>query len=458
MVSIGIGPGPGTWAFVLIPLKCKQVVHYCFSQSVEKSRKLAERRQINLEARDSKFDEDVRITPMKRPSSVESIYFPEGTIELDRYEKGSICSSRSSTSGFGSMTSRNTGRFISHGKPVSGGLALVLDPRDVRKSGSVPDVRSAYLEQHLKSNQSYRGSQSSLENIQEMTSSSSEVTNGGRRRKFSQRPIKYNTVGVRGNCADNLYNPNRGGLTLPGKRLQTRAIVHARRASQDSGISRLTKTGSDLSMTFRSHYEDPQEVMRQESTNGEHAVAGINEKSIDSKAGFRPISPASSSTDYLYSTVKKPKKPVILSKPSKDVYSSVNKSETKPVILTKPNKPIYTGVNTSNFKPDILANTNKDIYSSVNDSDVMSYHREDSPTSVVSLEENNNEHLDKDGKDADESVVFDIRGGHCATISNGEHYALMHTFKPTRDYEDVHVSAESESHLSTFAVKTELTI
>ena len=115
-------------------------------------------------------------------------------------------------------------------------------------------------------------------------------------------------------------------------------------------------------------------------------------------------------------------------------------------------------MNTSNFKPDTLANTNKDIDSSVNDSDVMSYHREDSPTSIVSLEENNNEHLDKGGKDADGSVVFNIRGGRCATTSKGEHYALMHTFKPTRDYEEVHLSGNSESHLSTFAVKTELTI
>ena len=178
------------------------------------------------------------------------------------------------------------------------------------------------MEQHPKSNQSYRGSQSSLENIQETTSSSSsDVPHGLRRRKFSQKPIKYNTVGVRGICANNLYNLNCCGQTPPEKRSQTRAIVHARRASQDSGMSRLTKTGSDLSMTFRSHYEDPQDVMRQGSTNRERAFGGINETNTDSKAGFRTISPASSSADYLYSTVKKPKKPVILPKPNKDIYT-----------------------------------------------------------------------------------------------------------------------------------------
>lgn len=364
-----------------------------FRQSSEKSRKLAEKRQMSLEARDNQLDDDAHITPIKRHNSVESVSFPEGTVDLDKYEKGSVCSSRSSTSGFASLSSRANGRFVnSGGGTPSGRLSLVLDPRDIQKGRSVPDIRSAHLEQGTKSNQSYRGSQTSLESVQEVTSSeNSDGQNNERRRKYIQKPFKYNTVGFRGNCVDNLYNPKRSGLTLPVRRTQTRALVHARQQSQDSGICVLGKSGSDMNISFRPHYEDPQSILGSEPVDDINIVT--KDETADNKQEFQPISPAVS--DNIYSTVQKPKtKPLVFPKPRKDIYCGVNKSSL-PVVP-----------------------------------------RCESPGSDTSLEENNNEHLNlnetcKDTKETDDEEL---------NAPRTQHYALMHTFKPRSQYEEVDIS------------------
>ena len=354
---------------------------------------------MNLEARDSrKIDEDVQITPMRSQASLESVCFPEGTVDLDKYEKGSVCSSRSSTSGLGSIISkanRTTSKYVTSGRPVSGGLSLVLDPRDVKRSGSVPDVRSTPIDQGLKSYSGYKGSQTSLESIKELTACyNSGPQNGGRRKRYS-RPAKYNTVGVHGSCADNLYNPNRAGLTLPTKRARTRAYVHAERGSLDSGI--LSNVESDVSVSVGSHYEDPQLVLPSTSVYKENI--SDNDSVAESRIGFRPISPPVSNPESLYSTVKKPRKPIVPPKPTKDVYTTDSKFCLKvPPTFVSPPPPLHPS---------------------------------------TSLEEINHDEAEYAQPDNDINAKAFPNGK-----TQNPHYAFMSTFKPTRDYEEVDFSAD----------------
>ena len=358
---------------------------------------------MSLEARDNKIDDDVRITPIIRQSSVESMNFPEGSVDLDKYEKVSNSSSRSSTSGVASVSSRATGRHITSNRPGSGRLSLVLDPREIKRGRSVPDIRAGYSGKGMQSNQSYRGSQTSLDSILEVAfSEKSTGQNSDRNRRYIQNPFKYNTVGFRGNRIDNTYNPKRSGLTLPTKRTQTKAIVHARRSSQDSVITNLNKTESDTNVRFQSHYEEPQGILG--APNLSSANAPVNKTEVNEQC-FRPVDPAKSLTENIYSTVKKPKKP-------------------RPVIAPKPGKVIYSEVNIGTLP---------------------ALQRSDSPGSDISLEENNNQHLTI-YKTADSKNEND---DHQKT----QHYALMHTFKPNRDYEDVELSAETEPYQILSSVK-----
>ena len=352
---------------------------------------------MNLEARESKVDEDVRITPIiRKQPSLESVCFPETTIDLDKYEKGSVCSSRSSTSGLGSYISRSSrtaGKYVTSGRPASGGLSLVLDPRDLKRAGSVPDIKSS-SELGLRSNSAFKGSQTSLVSIKEMTSrNSSELQGGGRRKRYSQRPLKYNTVGFRGNCADNLYSSSRAGMTLPVKRSQTRAYVHAERGSHDSGLSRMTNIESDISVSFGSHYEDPQELMLRNNSNHRENVSS-NDSAIESDTEFRPISPATSNSEELYSTViKKSEKPIIPPKPKKDMSITEKRYniDMPPALVTQA-PPLYHS---------------------------------------TSLEEINHDEIDVSANDVNDKPAGAL------TKPKPLHYAFMQTFKPSRDYEDV---------------------
>ena len=362
------------------------ILHY-FRQSNEKLRKLAEKRQKSIEARDSKIDDDVRITPIARQSSVESIYFPEGSVDLDKFEKASNSSSRSSTSGFASVSSRATGRYLASNRSGYGRQSFVLDPREIRRGRSVPDIRTASLGQGMKSNLSYKGSQTSLNSILEV--SSSEQTTGSNNyqsRRYIQNPFKYNTVGVRRNRIDNTCSQKVGGLTLPRKLSQTRAIVHARRASQDSGTTNISKTDNETNIQFYSHYEVPQTVLDVNKLTADKVVVN---KPEDIEHEFMPVDPVPSVSDNIYSTVKKPKKPrpIVAPKPTTVIYSEVD-MKTPPVV-----------------------------------------DRSDSPASDISLEENNNQHLTI----KTELGTGVTSGDHQTT----QHYALMRTFKPTRDYEDL---------------------
>ena len=266
----------------------------------------------------------------------------------------------------------------------------MIDPREVRRGRSVPDIRTASLGHGVKSNCSYKGSQTSLNSILEVGN------HGNQNRRYVQNPLKYNTIGARRSRADNTYSQKQGGMTLPRKLSQTRAIVHARNPSQDSGINNFNKADNEMDIQLYSHYEDPQNFLGMTKPSADKTL--VIKKDSDSH-GFMPVEPVPLVSDNIYSTVKKPKKP-------------------RPVVAPKPNKAIYSDVNIGTLQV---------------------RERSDSPgaDSDASLEENNNQHL---------NVKTELDTSEGNDHQTTQQYALMRTFKPSRDYEDVDLGDDTDPY------------
>lgn len=193
---------------------------YIFSQQNDKSRQLAEKRQIRIELkehRENMEENGVTMVPIaNRSLSLESINYGDSINYSygSRYEnekEGSVCSSRSSNSGMTSMSARTTG-YLMKTRPSIHGSMTRMPSGKLKKGISTPDISvlgKMYCDANMNMNKYHRGSlrrqsknslargsQSSLESVREVCDKY-QVFDIPLEKKLMQpyrRPSKYNTV------------------------------------------------------------------------------------------------------------------------------------------------------------------------------------------------------------------------------------------------------------------------
>lgn len=258
---------------------------FCFSQQDEKSRHLAEKRQIRIELKEHNThmeENGVTMLPSaNRSHSVDPINYgdPVSYSYGRRYEcdtEGSICSSRSSNSGMTSLSVRTTGNLI---RPRPSSSRSHLYYGTLKKGLSTPDIRvlgKMYCEANMSSKSQRislrrhsktsltRCSQSSLDSVREVCNKYQVFDipleyklrqQAKRSSKYSDRaidstiysipdnsPRKNTTVEFNGNATEGTC---RHSLRISGNKTMTKAIIHTRTPSlKDLSIS--TINGNSL--------------------------------------------------------------------------------------------------------------------------------------------------------------------------------------------------------------------
>ncbi|XP_045208522.2 uncharacterized protein LOC123560393 [Mercenaria mercenaria] len=280
-------------------------------QQNDKSRQLAEKRQIRIELKEHRENMEengvTMVMPLaNRSLSLESINYGDAINYSygNRYEydkDGSVCSSQSSHSGMTSLSARTTG-YLMKTRPSFHGSMRRMQNGILKKGISTPDISvlgKMYCEANMNSkhqrgslrrqskNSLVRGSQSSLESVREVCSKY-QVFDIPLEKKLQQqyrRPSKYNTVsfgvgssqrtydsriysppenasrkystvGFAGSASERAY---RNSIrSLPGSsrsscRKITRAIVHSRTPSVKDSPARTVNKNEIVSEESGSH-------------------------------------------------------------------------------------------------------------------------------------------------------------------------------------------------------------
>lgn len=216
-----------------------------YSQQNDKSRHLAEKRQIRIELKEHREhmeENGVTMLPplATRSLSVESINYgePVNYSYGSRYEyekEGSVCSSRSSNSGMTSLSTRTTG-YLMKTRPNFNNSMRRMHNGIMKKGISTPDISvlgKMYCEanmskQHNRSslrmqnrNSLARDSQSSLESVREVCSKYQvfDIPLERNLQKRTCRPSKYNTVSFGVGGSERAYDSriNYSGEKVPRK-------------------------------------------------------------------------------------------------------------------------------------------------------------------------------------------------------------------------------------------------